>query len=346
VVEGVWRVYALGVCYSRGRMEAVTVVIPTRNRPDLLAVTLRSVLGQRDVNLQVIVVDDASTLDIAGATSGFSDPRVRIVRQPVTTGVSAARNRGVSETTTEWVAFCDDDDLWSPDKLRRQLAAVESPRRDWVYAGCVMVNAGLQIQGGAAPLAPEVMVEELRRYNAVPAGASNVVVRTAVLERIGAFDEHLTHVPDWDLWLRLAQHGVPACVNEPLVAYRIHGGNASFRTAEMLAELYDLEGRHQLTKTRTRFHRHLAYLCLRSGRRREALGHFMRALVRFREGYSRQDFATDGRMLRDHTVEIVRRRFGLPPGRWAARRLRTARERDPNAAWKAQAQAWLLALRC
>ena len=326
-------------------MDAVTVVIPTRNRPDLLALTLTSVLDQRDVELRVIVVDDASSVEIDSASSAFADARVRIVRQPVTRGVSAARNRGVTETTTEWVAFCDDDDLWSPDKLRRQLAAVESPRRDWVYAGCVMVNGGLQIQGGAAPLPPEVMVEELRRYNAVPAGASNVVVRTAVLERIGAFDEHLTHVPDWDLWLRLAEHGVPAWVNEPLVAYRIHGGNASFRTAEMLAELYDLEGRHQLTMTRTRFHRHLAYLCLRSGRRGEALAHFLRALVRFREGYSRLDFATDGRILREHAAEIVRRRFGLPPGRWAARSLRTARERDPNAAWKAQAQTWLNALR-
>jgi glycosyltransferase involved in cell wall biosynthesis len=325
-------------------MEAVTVVIPTRNRPDLLALTLTSVLRQRDVDLRVIVVDDASTMDIDGSLSAFADPRLRIVRQPVTKGVSAARNRGVSQTTTEWVAFCDDDDLWSPDKLRHQLAALQSLRRDWGYAGSVMVNAQLEIQGGAAPLPPEAMVAALHQYNAMPAGASNVIVRTSVLERIGAFDEHLTHVPDWDLWLRLAVHGTPACVDEPLVAYRMHAGNASLRTAEMLAELYDLEGRHNLTKTRPRFHRHLAHLCLRSGRRREALTHFLRALVRFRDGYSRLDFAADGRLLREHAAEVVRRRLRLPPSRWAARRLRAARAHDPNAAWKAQAQAWLRAL--
>jgi glycosyltransferase involved in cell wall biosynthesis len=325
-------------------MEAVTVVIPTRNRPDLLALTLTSVLRQRDVDLRVIVVDDASTMDIDRARSAFADPRLAILRQPVTRGVSAARNRGVLETTTEWVAFCDDDDLWSPDKLRHQLAAVQSLRRDWGYAGCVMVNTQLEIQGGAAPLPPEAMVAALRQYNAVPAGASNVIVRLDVLERIGAFDEHLTHVPDWDLWLRLADHGVPACVDEPLVAYRMHAGNASFRTAEMLAELYEMEGRHDLTKTRTRFHRHLAYLCLRSGRRREALTHFLRALVNVRDGYSRVDVAADARLLREHAAEIVRRRLGQPASRWAARRLRAARERDPNAAWKAQAQAWLRGL--
>jgi len=81
------------------------------------------------------------------------------------------------------------------------------------------------------------MVAVLPRYNAMPAGASNVVVRRAVLQRVGGFDPSLTHVPDWDLWLRLARDGMPAAVSEPSVAYRFHGGNASFRTAEMLAEL-------------------------------------------------------------------------------------------------------------
>ena len=324
-------------------MEAVTVVVPTRNRPGLLGLTLTSVLRQRDVDLRVIVVDDASTLDIAGVISGLADSRLRLVRQPVIKGVSAARNRGVSEATTEWVAFCDDDDLWSPDKLRRQLASARSLRRDWAYAGCVVVNAQLQVQGGARPLPPEAMIDALRHYNAMPAGASNVIVRTDVLERVGGFDEGLTHVPDWDLWLRLARHGVPGCVDEPLVAYRMHGGNASLRTAEMLAELYDLERRHGLTMTRARFHRHLAYLCLRSGRRREALTHFVRALLYFRDGYSRLDLAFDGRLLREHAAEVVRRKLGRE-SRQAAERLRQARERDPNAAWKAQAQEWLRVL--
>src|SRR6476619_4343306 len=117
-------------------MEAVTVVVPTRNRPGLLDLTLTSVLRQRDVDLRVIVVDDASTLNNADVIAGLADSRLQLVRQPVIKGASAARNRGVSQTTTEWVAFCDDDDLWSPDKLRRQLASVVSLRRDWAYAGC------------------------------------------------------------------------------------------------------------------------------------------------------------------------------------------------------------------
>src|SRR5687768_2167215 len=126
-------------------MESVTVVIPTRNRPDLLRLTLTSVLRQHDVPLQVIVVDDASTEDVTGVVSSFADPRVRIARQDIRKGVSAARNRGAKEATTDWVAFCDDDDVWSPEKLSRQLGAACSAGRDWAYAGCVLVDAQLEI---------------------------------------------------------------------------------------------------------------------------------------------------------------------------------------------------------
>ena len=322
-------------------MEAVTVVIPTRNRLDLLHGTLMSILRQRDVDLHVIVVDDGSTDDTAGVVSRLADPRARVVRHAVSKGVSNSRNVGVSETTSEWVAFCDDDDLWSPDKLVKQLDAARALDSDWAYSGCVHVNAKLIVQDGVPPLSPAAMSDALRRYNAMPAGASNVIVRTDVFRRLGGFDARLTHLPDWDLWLRLAQHGVPACVSDPLVGYRIHGGNASFRTAEMLAELDGFERRHSLIADRSRFHRHLARLCLRSGRRGEALSHFTRAFLRFWDGYGRIDVLTDARLLRENAAEVVRRRLKRPPSKRSAQRHRAARERDPNAAWKAQAQIWL-----
>jgi glycosyltransferase involved in cell wall biosynthesis len=326
-------------------MEAVTVVIPTRNRSDLLRLTLTSVLRQREVDLRIIIVDDASTENLTDVVSRFADPRVTVVRQRVKKGVSAARNRGAAEATTEWVAFCDDDDVWSPDKLRRQLACARSPARDWAYAGCVLVDAQLEIHGGTPPVAAEAMSAALQSYNAVPAGASNVIVRTDVLKRVGGFDESLTHVPDWDLWLRLARHGVAACVDEPLVGYRIHAGNASFRTTEMLDELRLLERRHGLTGTRSRFHRHLAHLCLRANRRREALMYLLRAIVRFPNEYSRMDFETDWRLLREHTAEIVAHRLQRPPSEPAVWALEAARQRDPHAAWKAQARVWIGELR-
>ena len=326
-------------------MEAVTVIIPTRNRPDLLYFTLISVLRQRDVDLRVVVVDDASTNGVASVVSRCDDPRVRVARHVVRKGVSAARNRGAAEATTDWVAFCDDDDLWSPDKLHRQLASVRGAGGDWVYAGCVFVDAQLEIHGGTPPLPPDAITAALRSYNAVPAGASNVLVRTGVFRAVGGFDENLTHVPDWDLWLRLARASAAAYVDSPLVAYRMHGANASLRTSEMLAELALLERRHGLIGTRSSFHRHLAHLCLRSNRVREALTYFLRALWHFRDGYTRIDFEMDWRLLREHADEILRRRLRRPPSTRAMQRLHTARNRDPHAAWKAAAREWLDELR-
>jgi len=158
---------------------------------------------------------------------------------------------------------------------------------------------------------------------------------------LGGFDERFVHVSDWDLWLRLAGHGAAACVNEALVGYRMHAANASLRTAEMLAELGVLERRHGLTRTRRHFHRHLAHLSLRTNRLRDALAHFSHALLHFRDGYNRLDFEMDWRLVREHAGEIVRRRLRLAPSKRAIRRLEAARNRDPNAAWKAAAREWL-----
>src|SRR3954469_4879731 len=113
----------------------VSVVVPTRNRSRLLAATLRSVLRQRAVDLEVIVVDEGSTDDTGAVIAGLRDPRIRIVRHDVPRGVSRARNRGAEEARGDWVAFVDDDDLWAPDKLARQVQAALAAGRDWVYTG-------------------------------------------------------------------------------------------------------------------------------------------------------------------------------------------------------------------
>ena len=115
----------------------ISVVIPTRNRRRLLALALASVLDQRGVRLEVIVVDEASTDDTVEMVRSIADPRVRLVRHAVPLGKSAARNRGIAESVGDWIAFLDDDDLWAPDKLRLQLQALRAERRAWAYTGAV-----------------------------------------------------------------------------------------------------------------------------------------------------------------------------------------------------------------
>src|SRR5262245_24951865 len=154
----------------------VSVVVPTRNRRYLLAKTLRSALQQQGVASEIIVVDDASTDETPAFLAGLTDEGVRVVRHDSPRGLSAARNHGASEARGEWVAFLDDDDLWAPDKLRRQIDAAREAAREWAYAGAVNLD-GNRIVLGHPPLPPEQAVTALFRYNPIPGGGSNVIIK-------------------------------------------------------------------------------------------------------------------------------------------------------------------------
>jgi glycosyltransferase involved in cell wall biosynthesis len=175
----------------------VSVIVPTRNRRNLLAKTLRSALQQQGVVSEVIVVDDASTDDTPAFLTGLTDAGVRVIRHDSSRGLSAARNHGASEARGEWVEFLDDDDLWAPDKLRRQIGAAREAAREWAYTGAVNID-GNRIVLGRPPLPPEQAVTALFRYNAIPGGGSNVIVRRSTWLRVGPFEPRFPNVgEDW-----------------------------------------------------------------------------------------------------------------------------------------------------
>jgi glycosyltransferase involved in cell wall biosynthesis len=257
----------------------VTAVVPTHNRSRLLRQTLAAVCGQRDVSLEVVVVDDGSTDDTAAVVEALGDDRIRLIRHATPQGVSSARNHGAAEARGNWLAFCDDDDLWAPNKLQLQLAAAESTSASWVYAGAVKVNRMLRIVGGEPPPSPDELLRRLPEWNLMPGGSSNVLVRASAFEESGGFDPTLVNLADWDLWNRLALLGRPACVDEPVVGYRIHLGNASGNTKLIQAEAARLDGRYGARVHRGDLHHYLAWVSLRSGRRRPAARHFVSSLL-------------------------------------------------------------------
>ena len=139
----------------------VSVVIPTHNRRELLLRTIHSVLAQEALDFEVVVVDDGSTDGTAEAIRVLNDPRVRVLRNERPVGVAAARNMGAEAATGSWIALLDDDDLWSPEKLRQQLAAAEETGRSWVYAGSVEIDERGVLLGGEPPPSSEELVSSL-----------------------------------------------------------------------------------------------------------------------------------------------------------------------------------------
>lgn len=257
----------------------VTVVIPTRDRPDLLALTLRTVLWQQSVQTEILVVDDGEEPGTAELVRQVGDSRVRLLRNSNPHGVSGARNMGIAASRGKWIAFLDDDDLWAPRKLAAQLAMAETSGAAWVYAGDVTVDEDLHVVAGAPPPPPTRVISDLPRHNAVPAGSSNVVVRRDLLKAAGTFDPELRTSEDWDLWLRLAAKSAPACVRQPLVALRTHRRMASRDVEQLLVDVEVVARRHNLRMDRGRHERWAAWMCLEDGHRGRALHHYARAIL-------------------------------------------------------------------
>jgi len=301
-------------------MPTASVVVPTHDRNDLLLQTLASVLRQRDVDLEVIVVDDGSGEDVAGAVATLPDERVRVVRNERSQGVARARNRGLEEARGEWVAFVDDDDLWAPDKLTSQLQALADTGRRWAYTGAFNITASGEVIGGAPPPPPEEVAASLPRRNMVPGGGSNVVAARSLFEEIGGFDPTLYNTEDWDMWIRMARTALPAWVPRPLLAYRVHASNASLVVSEIIAGARTIERRYGGPVDRGVVDRYLAELCLRSGSRLRAVRFLASAAMRGQTKGVTSDLAS-----------IARRKLRLSRG--------TAEAREPG--WLAEGAAWL-----
>jgi glycosyltransferase involved in cell wall biosynthesis len=212
------------------------VVIPTHNRRHLLPRTLASVLGQVGVDLEVIVVDDASGDGTEAYLHGLGDDRVRVVRHEQARGTARARNAGIELAGAGYVAFCDDDDFWAPDKLAAQFDALRRhPEARWSAVGIIVVDEHLDVIGHRPPPAGPEVAPALLAGN-VLLSPSGVMVATDLVREVGGFDPALPTMPDWDLWIRLALVSPLASCNRPLLAYLRHGrsqtggGGATFDT--------------------------------------------------------------------------------------------------------------------
>ncbi len=196
----------------------VSVIIPTFNRAHILGRAITSVLGQTDTDLELIVVDDGSSDDTAALIRKFPDPRLRYVQQPRNLGVSAARNRGIAEARGEWLAFLDSDDLWLPQKLERQFAALKGV--DCVASYCALLRIDGKNQT-RIPGAADAVHSGMKPWPALLMDgiwfSQTWLVPKRVMLAAGLFDERMSIWEDWDLFLRIALQGPVHHLPEVLV---------------------------------------------------------------------------------------------------------------------------------
>ena len=204
----------------------VTVVIPTRDRSALLHGALLSALGQEGIRLEVLAVDDGSMDSTPDVLAGIEDPRLRVLRNARPEGVAQARNRALEAARGRWIAFLDDDDVWSPRFLRTLLDAAEGQGAVLAYARTIMLDAAREPVQLLHLAEPPDLLRELLRRNAIGAPCG-VVLRTDVVRQVGGFDENLSLRADWDMWIRVAQEGPGVACHEVLVGYTRHEASMS-----------------------------------------------------------------------------------------------------------------------
>jgi glycosyltransferase involved in cell wall biosynthesis len=268
----------------------VSVVIPTRDRWRFLERALAVALGQRDVELEVIVVADGCSDETAERLAEIDDPRVRPLLLAASQGVARARNLGAAQARAPWLSFLDDDDLWAPERTRTMLDAAGDAAL--VAGGYVIVADGDPVDV-AFPPAPARLPVRLLFGNAV-GGPSNAILRRSVFEEVGGFDPGYEVLADWELWLRVLQGRTAATVGEPVNGYVIHEGSMHRLRTEAAVEEYarmrrlhaDFARRLGGRFDRRYFRRWIGDAHRASGRRAQALRCYLPNLARYR---SRED---------------------------------------------------------
>jgi glycosyltransferase involved in cell wall biosynthesis len=262
----------------------VTVVIPTRDRRELLTTAIGVALDQEDVTSEVVVVEDGSKDGTTATVAALGDPRVRLLRQDRPQGPSRARNRGIDVARGEWVAFLDDDDLWSPRKLRLQIDRATSHGASWAYGAAVLLDERGQVVRRLAAPDSEQLVRQLLVQNVIPGGSSNVIVRTELVRSLAGFDENLWHIADWDLWIRLALEAKGVGCREIVVGYLSHSGNMlTADSTGVMGEFEYVAAKHRAAASaagckpnRALFLRFIAFGELRAGWRGRAARTYLR----------------------------------------------------------------------
>ena len=202
----------------------VDVIIPAYNAGKFIERTLKSVVSQTHLPEKIIVVDDGSTDDTVAVVNNFkknSSVDIELFEQE-NKGPNAARNVGIKNSTSEYVAFLDADDLWENVKIEKQIAVFQnSAYKDLglVYCGYKLIDEnGKEInKKNIFPTLKGSVFNKLLKANLISGSPSTVLIKRAVLKETGLFDENLKGSEDWDMWLRIAEKFEYDYVLKPLI---------------------------------------------------------------------------------------------------------------------------------
>jgi glycosyltransferase involved in cell wall biosynthesis len=216
-------------------MPKATVVVPVYCSSDehagFLRETLQSIAAQTFRDFETVIVDDCSPKDVAPLVESIDGlPDARIIRNERNIGHAESRNAGIQAASGELIAFCDHDDLWLPEKLRRQVEVLET------NPDAAMVFCDVEVFGPHAnrlSIDQSIIPERPSFYWFVSHGnftitATAVIARRQAMLDIGLFDSRYSTCDDFDAWLKILMRAPVVHLPERLARYRLHGSNVNY----------------------------------------------------------------------------------------------------------------------
>ena len=234
----------------------ISVIINCHNGEEYLKKTIDSVIAQSYRNWEIIFWDNHSTDKSASIFRSIEDVRLRYFFAPKYTSLGEARNLAVENASGEWVGFLDSDDLWSPDKLQRQVEIIESEDSSlgMVYGQCLVIpgcrkrelrsswtirQARYSRKTVLRKLPEGVIFEKLLKLNFVP--LLTAIFRVTDFKRLGGITSSYEQAEDYELFLKISKKSRVRAVQGVVGYYRAHEGNSSInKESQCFDEVLDI----------------------------------------------------------------------------------------------------------
>jgi len=206
-------------------MAEVSVIVTTFNRKEFLSETINSILNQTFADFELIVVDNFSNYDFVEHVKSFNDSRIRAYQNQNHGIIAVNRNYGIRKAKGEYIAFCDDDDIWVKNKLEIQINKIKKTGCDLVGSNVIYFRDNIFENGRRSSNHKIINLKDLIKRNQV--NTSSVIVRKTN-KLIFNEDRNLIAIEDYALWLDLFIGGMTfEFIKQPLVFYRMGKGNIS-----------------------------------------------------------------------------------------------------------------------
>ena len=213
-------------------MDKISVVLVTYQRLDYLKLTVAAILSQTYSSIELIVVGDGDQPEVREYINTHTDDRI-FYSFVLHAGYPAkARNKGIEISKGKYIAFCDDDDLWHPEKLEKQmLIFLKDPFLDLCCTNRFVIDSAGNIKEGRVlnwiPSKADLRTILITNF----VSYSSVLIKADILNKIGLFPDEIKFkaIEDYHLWIRMADKGKLFFLNEKLVYYRVHQSNITKR---------------------------------------------------------------------------------------------------------------------